>query len=150
MSDGEGGHMSHPAHLRATRRLGPGTRLLLVLGLLAGLVAMHGLASGHDVPLTTDHVVVADEAALLGHPPGHLAGSTHDSPDAPSPHSGADMAQACLAVLTAVGLALLLLGPRPVAVSRRRALIRPVRPTARGSLPDPRPPDLSVLCVLRT
>jgi len=140
-----------------SRRSGPLVRLLLVLGLLAGLVAMHGLGADHDMAMTGAH-----SAASGGGPGGmaeHLPDIAHTAPlaglavpaDAPAQDHLSDMAQACVAVLAgAVALLLLLLGPLRALLSRRLPIRQP-RLRARGrALLLRRPPDLSVLCVLRT
>ena len=154
-------HVSRPGAVR-------GSRLLAVLAVVLGLLAMHGLVSGH-------HVVADRPGAGPGHgrsvSPAHLApvvgAAAH--PDhaaeraaAPAPPAAASahpacpdcsdqaLALLCLAVLTlgVAGLLRLHAGQphRPV----RAALLRvPARAAPRR--PVLRPPDLVAdLCVSRT
>ena len=138
-------------------------RVLIVLGLLVGLLGMHGLGADHDVAgpahatvlaaspgtaadrTAADHMA-ADHAAPT--PDGHVLPPTDDG--SPDGHL-TDTAEACLAVLAGAALlALLLPGAARVPQPARWELDRS---GARGRippLPALRPPDLSVLCVLRT
>ncbi|MBC7373337.1 MAG: hypothetical protein H7323_05040 [Frankiales bacterium] len=139
-------------------RMSATSRLLTLLALLAGLLAMHGLAGGGHA----SHAA----AAPVGFAAADLAtdmsrsGDTAPAKVAESPVTGAVMAPArhgavmvamalCLIVLLAVGVTLL------APALRSRTLRRPasprlsplrVRPAPRGPPPD----LLSQLCVLRT
>ena len=119
-----------------------------MLGLLLGLLAMHGLSSSHDqAPV---HPSAALPAAASADAPDDDTG--YGAPEhQPASHSMADMAELCLAVLTgAAALALLLLAPlRALPAQRVAVLPTPHGAADRTSAPR-RPPDLSVLCVLRT
>jgi hypothetical protein len=111
----------------------------LVLGLLAGLIAMHGLGSHHDTAAHggAEDIAEADAVPMTGHP----------ADDAPV----SDVAELCLAVLTGVAvLSLLLRAPLRALPTRAKPAGRPLRQSPRHTRPPPRPPDLSVLCVLRT
>jgi len=100
-------------------------RLVLTLGLLAGLIAMHGFGAGH-----------------------HLDAGTSTSPAA---DSMSDMADLSVAVLTgAVALALLLVRPLRALPAHRVSAARSAGRVPGRALRLRRPPDLSVLCVLRT
>lgn len=130
-------------------------RGLLIVGLLAGLLLMHGLSAEHRLPMPHQ-----TRAAGAAHSLTAYAGTTRvahsDSwvglPTATSQSHQMGMGPACVAVLTAVGLAALIL-PRPVGAGRpsRTPTASPAagRSSARGPSP-PRQPDLAVLCVLRT
>lgn len=134
-------------------------RGVVIVGLLAGLLGMHGFGVEHGMPRpSSDAAVMAATSAASGgdgaqgHAAASVAASAH-SPgiqgdhNAPGPQT--DMGQACLAVLATVALVLLLVG----SVRMRRAagvvaaLSRPWA-THRGPAP-PSPPDLHLLCVLR-
>lgn len=127
-------------------------RLVLVLGVLAGLFAMHGLGSDHEMAMAASQGTAADvvSAGSAGHPRG-VAGApavTRLTAPAPAPEAMSGMAQACVAVLSgAAVLALVLLGPLP---RHRPTTDQPVRHPTSRVLPTLRPPDLSVLCILRT
>jgi hypothetical protein len=149
-------------------------RALLLLGLLAGIAAMHGLApaAGTDVLASGPHqhpealfamadpghglaAVTADPAGMDGEMPGWAVPVSSGSPSsgAPAPgHGGhgSHLEGLCLAVL-AGGIALLLclvfLGRRGPGATAQ-ALLR--RLGAARALPVAlRPPDLARLCVLR-
>lgn len=157
---------------------GRAARLLAVLALLLGLLAMHGLVTGHHSsgaaasPVSVVATTVQQHpAAVLGlagaeqvgtqpHTPAHTAGLAAALAGAPSDGAlrspctdcpGDGVVALCLSVLSA-GLALLarLLARR----ARAAGLPAPqgrlplLRP---GRLPFPRPPDLVAgLCVSRT
>lgn len=138
-------------------------RLLAVLALLLGLLAMHGLVGGHHAPLAA-----VTASAALGQPPdaaaapagqhGHAA--PHTATASPASLSslaagcpdcaGHGLAVLCLAVLSA-GLTLLV---GLLARRARAAGLAALRPAAllRGGPPlHLRPPDLvAQLCVCRT
>ncbi len=143
------------AHQHALRAgVGLIARLLLVFGVLTGLFAMHGLSTGHGSP--GGHAATPVEAMATtmtttmtmtdDHPVAPATG--HPADDAPR----SDLAELCLAVLTGVAvLVLLLLRPLralPATAFHDRPAPRPRR--VRSGWPPLRPPDLSVLCVLRT
>lgn len=135
-------------------------RLTLVLGVLAGLFAMHGLAPAH-----------ADSSVMAGLAAGNDTGASADRVIAPSsgagegspPHPGAELSDAmaaghtdhvmasCLLALTAaLVLALVLPGLRQLVVGR---CDWPPVPRPEAPRPSPRParraPDLFDLCALR-
>ncbi len=141
-------------------------RVLAVVALLCGVLAMHALSVGH-LPWTPH----AGEGGRAHHAPAidvgsphwqhadtHVAEASAHAPVAASPCDGCGSSTTdgagghsaiglCIAVLTA-GVAVLL-----VAASGRRAILRelhavPLRWVAAES--PVRPPDLSALCVLRT
>ena len=135
-------------------RTAPGgrlARLLLLLAVLAGLFATHGLSADHDVAMTGSHATVsqAGDEGTAAH--AAVATDTGSPANAPVPHHGSDPAELCVAVLTgAAALALLLLRPLRAPLAHRLPDPRPVRRARSRTLPLLRPPDLSVLCVLRT
>ncbi|WP_428995011.1 DUF6153 family protein [Kribbella qitaiheensis] len=148
------------------------TRILTVVGVVAGVLAMHGLTSNHDAAMpgmaaaqtdssrpagtgdptmTTGHASAVDSGVHLT--TAASAGSTTEKPQARDTDAGHGMAGACVAVLT-LSLLLLALALR----SRWRLIWRTVprdpRPAQRP-VPAGRPapwlaPSLSKLCVLRT
>ena len=129
-------------------------RVLLVLGLLVGLFGMHGLGADHHTAAPSPHATVsASSAVTAAHHPAPTPDQHVVPPSDPGSSEGhlMDVASACVAVLAGAALLALLL---PGAVR----ILHPVRPSidrsgARGRvppLPALRPPDLSVLCVLRT
>ena len=121
-------------------------RLVLVIGVLAGLFTMHGLSAGHGLTAVGAPTTLAPVASG-----GMAHGTTEHGPATPASHSMTDMAQACVAVLTgAAALLLLLPGPLRALLSRRLPTRQPVLRARGRGLPTARPPDLSVLCVLRT
>jgi len=133
----------------------------MLLGVLAGLFAMHGLSAHHDMAMVGAHG--PDSAAVAEPMSGHQSAAsdtslaqrgaavTPVSTEAPAPDPMSDMAQACVAILTgAAALALLLLSPLRPLLARWLTLGQPVLRSRSRRLSPPRPPDLSVLCVLRT
>lgn len=151
-------------------------RAMLLLGLLAGLVAMHGLApaAGTDVLAAGPH---QHPEALLAAGPAHAAGPALSAPavtdegmpggamrgeampawsGSPSPgHGGhgSHLDGLCLAVL-ATSVAFLLALALPALLDRRRSgSAVPVLLHRLGHagtpVPPLRPPDLTRLCVLR-
>jgi len=152
----------HPSQGNApSLRIGMLARLLLLLGLLVGLFAMHGLGVDHDMAMTGAHSATsaASAADALG-PSGRQSGTAlADAPlaryvtpaDAPGSDQMSDMAQACVAILAGAALlALLLLSPLRALLFRWLAISQPDGQSRSRALPPLRPPDLSVLCVLRT
>jgi hypothetical protein len=134
-------------HLRARRLL---ARTLIVVGLLAGLFAMHGLSTDHDAATSSAHQTAF---TMNANEPGHLldVGEHAAAADGLSMPPHADIGQACcVAVLTGAALLILFL-VWPLQVVRvtehLRAAGRPWR-TVQAHAP-PRPPDLAALCVLR-
>jgi len=136
--------------------------VITILVVLAGLLAMHGLAGGHHVEAPSTWAAASADAApaALGHA-AHAAGSAATggvdllASDALVPDSGqgqvSGLMTLCLAVLVG-GLLLLLL----LLGQRWRAALVGARPRpAVALLPrtprPPRPPDLvAELCVSRT
>ncbi|MFP5070857.1 DUF6153 family protein [Pseudonocardia nantongensis] len=141
-----------------------GLRLvLLVLPVLLGLVGMHALVAPAAFPATDTGHQVAVDASVAGHtdlradastPPSApvSAAATDDPMPADHGEHDAHLLHLCLAVLAAVGLALLaawvFLGRLTLPVS-----VTPARQLAR-SMPAQRPPPvprrLAQLCVMRT
>ncbi len=139
-------------------------RLLLVLGLLAGVLAMHGFTANHDaMPSTASMTSVAAHSADARHAnaehadaeqgmvprsPSHLLDHSHLGAALDAEAMGA-MGGACVAVLVTSLL---------LALARRRVATTPLlsrRDCAAGwqGSPDPSPAvgrSLFELCVLRT
>lgn len=158
-----GGPGRRPDTVGPVRRGGIGLRLLVVLPVLLGLVAMHALvappsphATPPGTPMGTTSVLAAVSSPGTGHPapaghaPGPPASGGHDRS---GDHDGAThVLHLCLVVLAAVGLVLvaarLFLGVAllPVSTSRRH------RRSCDGPAerPPPLPRRLARLCVLRT
>ena len=133
-----------------SRRVRLSTRLLLVLGVLVGLFAMHGLSADHDLTMTGAHGTAGGVMEMTGQQPAVAAEHTTPAP-APASDPVSDMAQACLAVLTGVAaVALLLVGALRLLPSHRRDVRPPLWRAHSRARPPARPPDLNVLCVLRT
>ena len=149
---------------RALRRATVPGRLLLVVALLAGVLAMHGLAD--LLPATAGPVAteVAGPVATEGvaathahHAVADLGSAGHALPGAPaSPAPGPDHVHDALVgcVLALVGVAALVVAAAvlrgrgvPVAVHRRGQGRRAPAPLRR--LLDPGPPLLLTLCVQR-
>lgn len=151
------------------------SRALAVVALVAGLLAMHGLATGHHAPAhasgaPTAHAVTAvaadaasaaaDDGAL---PPHHAAEAVAHVPTpaeqlltlGPPGECGSDCPDAaaakalCLAVLTGLALALHLARSRHVALLHRRRGAA-CRPRAPGAAPHSCPDLVSELCISRT
>ncbi|WP_116948486.1 DUF6153 family protein [Jiangella endophytica] len=128
---------------RAPRQLAP--RLLLVVVLALGMVAMHHLAgAGSDEPAPQGMVAAMDDDRA---PAGHGAKAADDD------GAGHGLFHLCLAVLSAAVLLLagwLLLGPRRwTALAPPGASLAPPAPAR----PPPRPHGAALLvslCVMRT
>ncbi|WP_246486920.1 DUF6153 family protein [Kribbella qitaiheensis] len=138
------------------------TRILTVVGVLAGVLAMHGLTSNHDAEMpgmaaapttSSGHRATGDPTMAAGHDDALSAGFTTEEPKARGADAGHGMAGACVAVLT---LSLLLLalaaGSRWRRIRQRghRGLPLAWRPVPDGRPPPWLAPSLSKLCVLRT
>jgi hypothetical protein len=135
-------------------------RGVVVAGLLAGLLGMHGFGVEHGMPRPFGDAAVmavtsdaSDRGVALGHVVASVAASAHlagiqGGHSAPDPH--VDMGQACLAVLAAVALVLLLFGPARMRRAAEVLAALPRRWATYQGLAPPRPPDLHLLCVLRT
>ena len=113
-------------------------RASFLLVLLAGLIAMHGLGTHHDTAAHGGAAVTADAHAVPM--------TEHPADDAP----GSDLAELCLVVLTGVAALSLLRAPLRALMTRTSSTGHPLCRSRRRTRPPPRPPDLSVLCVLRT
>jgi hypothetical protein len=149
------------------------TRALAVLGVLAGVFAMHGLTGNHDAAMADPHMGAASSAA--GPAADHRMGPVDEtgSPSPARPMGGLSdqaatssaathvafipagdehvMAGACVAVLTGLVLLLtLLLGLRSLLAWRPVQLTPAVRPMLTERSPPWLVPSLSKLCVLRT
>jgi hypothetical protein len=147
------------------------TRVLAVLGVAAGVFAMHGLTGNHDAAMAAAHMNPAPRAIAIPTTDHHTsvqADNVHASAvpamerldDAGHVINGAlkpagdghTMGSACIAVLTALVLLLALaLALRSLLAWRRVPLIaQPARPVVTGRSPPWVVPSLSKLCVLRT
>ena len=112
-------------------------------GAHGALLTAPGVTAGHH---TSAHPPGGPAAAPT--PDGHAAPSSSDEPSDGHP---ADVAQACVAVLAGAALlALLLPGAHRALALARPAVHRSVLRDRIPPLPALRPPDFSVLCVLRT
>lgn len=124
------------------RPLGGGTRMLGVLALLLGVLAMHGLSLGHDPSSMRSEISLSSEMSMP---------STTEMPMPAQGHL-AHLGVVCVAVLTGgLSLMLLLLAlrrrgqielyalPRLTGISRRPARAAP-----------PARPSLTTLCLSRT
>ena len=152
-------HGAEPRH-QPPRRIedsivtGPRPRLLvrtlIVIGLLAGLFAMHGLSADHDTALSSPHhtgmTMPRTESGHLLNMGQHVAGEVGAQAAA---HAGMGKG-CCVAVLTGAALLALLLIRllRTVRVFEPLQVPRRVWRTVQAHAP-PRPPDLAALCVLR-
>jgi hypothetical protein len=138
----------------ARRRWSGLTRALAVLGVLAGVFAMHGLTGDHDVTMVDPHLSASSTEAT------HASEATRASEHPAAARSAVitvdehqhAMAGACLAVLTALVLLLALsLGLRSLLAWRA---VQRTAPADRSALTGRSPPwlvsSLSKLCVLRT
>jgi len=147
------------------------TRVLAVLGVAAGVFAMHGLTGNHDAAMAAAHMNPAPRAIAVPATDHHTSDQVDNVPASavaamdrldeagqvitgvltPSGH-GHTMAGACVAVLTALVLLLaLVLALRSLLSWRQVPLIAPtVRPVVTGRSPPWVLPSLSKLCVLRT
>ena len=125
------------------------TRAVAVLGVVAGVFAMHGLTGNHDAAMAADQMNVAPRAMVVPADSHRMepANTTQTTP-IDEHHS---MGGACLAVLT--GLALLLafaLAMRSLLAWRSVKLIATAEhPILTGRSPPWLTPSLSKLCVLR-
>jgi hypothetical protein len=150
------------------------TRVLAVLGVLAGVFAMHGLTGNHDAAMADPHMGAASSATgpAADHRMGPVDATGPSSPAGPMGGPGDEaamspaatkvafipagdehlMAGACVAVLTGLVLLLtLLLGLRSLLAWRPVQLSAPaVRPVLTERSPPWLVPSLSKLCVLRT
>jgi hypothetical protein len=150
------------------------TRALAILGVLAGVFAMHGLTGNHDAAMASPHMRAASSAAdpAANHHMGPVDETGSSSPAGPMGGLGDEaatspaatkvafiqagdehvMAGACVAVLTGLVLLLtLLLGLRSLLAWRPVQLTAPpVRPVLTERSPPWLVPSLSKLCVLRT
>ncbi|HEY0473497.1 MAG TPA: DUF6153 family protein [Kribbella sp.] len=124
------------------------TRVLAVLGVLAGVFAMHGLTGNHDVTMVGPHLSASTTEA--NHATDHPA-AAQSAVISVDEHQHA-MTGACVAILTALVLLLALsLGLRSLSAWRA---VQPTAPADRSALTGRSPPwlvpSLSKLCVLRT
>ncbi len=128
------------------------SRVLTLFALLAGLLAMHGLAGGahaaHAAVAPIGHTVadMAGEPTLMSVTAAPVSGAVSSPPR----HGGSVMVAMvlCLVVLVAVGMALLAPALRSYGLRRTASPVR-ARPRATSSRGPP-PDLLSQLCVLRT
>jgi hypothetical protein len=147
------------------------TRVLSVLGVVAGVFVMHGLTGNHDAAMAAAHMNAAPRAVVV--PAAGHGASQADHARATTAALATErlgdaghvitavvrpagdehiMASACVAVLTALVLLLALaLALRSLLAWRRVQLIAPsARPVVTGRSPPWVVPSLSKLCVLRT
>lgn len=136
-------------------------RLVVLIGALFGLFAMHGLGDHGAAPHEMHAAAMAPVIAAADPPHGaHAAHASHtgasdELPAKPSaaapdsPGSGMWMAGLCLAVLVGALIGFLLARPQRVAVFNRSNALAfvPARPSGRR---DRDPPCLFALSVLRT
>jgi hypothetical protein len=144
------------------------TRAVAVLGVVAGVFAMHGLTGNHDAAMAAAHLNVAPRAMVLpagdqqmDHPvPAPTAMILAQSAEKPAGEKQPTIAPlaehhsmggACLAVLTGLVLLLTLaLALRSLLAWRPVELFGPTdRPVLTGRSPPWLVPSLSKLCVLR-
>lgn len=136
-------------------------RVLTLLGVLAGVLAMHALTTSHHTGMvmadTTGLAAVSGQGAHGEHTPVRepapgSAGLVVPGPQVASADGEHAMGELCVAILTALILLLLPSFRRPFAMTAggiRRSL--PPRLTALlGRSPPWTAPSLSKLCVLRT
>ena len=143
-------------------------RVLTLLAVLLGLLAMHGLASSHHVPAAAaehpassqphDPAAAADRHATdavtaAQHPTGPLASPAGPSCDQDCPGELVTLCVAVLAAAAALAAAVVLLRRlrrrlRRRAVAAARAPAFPVPADARAALPPPDP--VRELCISRT
>lgn len=127
-------------------------RPVWVLVLLAAVFLMHGppaaaqgAQDGPSTAATARHLPGAEAPVQLP----AVAGSEKHGDGVPSHPDGVHLWASCLAVLLAgLGLLAAVRAGGPSAGRRRAA--RPRAPGMAPRRPPPRPPDLAVLCVLRT
>lgn len=149
--------MTRPARTQPRWTTRPIRSTGVLLAVLVGLLAMHGLASSHGsmpagMSSVSQQVMAMD---VVKTPPSEAAGnvlgmlSTPMHPQHGPGHAGNTMRDLCLAVLAALGLLL--------AVSLERRTVRTSAATGqrqpRDGSPDVAslpPPDLHLLCISRT
>jgi hypothetical protein len=143
-------------------------RLLVVLAVLAGIVAIQNAHCATGSAMTMSPTMTATPVAAVGSDSGGdmphhgIDPVTHSGPrdtvtaaaltprtnaDPGTPALACDIAMACLAVSLALLVALALVHPALIRSPHRLPL--PLRARRPASAP-PRPPSLSALCVLRT
>ncbi|WP_344360392.1 DUF6153 family protein [Streptomyces gobitricini] len=125
---------------------------LLILAVLAGVFAMHGLAAGTIAPATAGHAPAEPGGHVTGHahaePAGHVAGDACDHVDESGGGAGhaqhADSTCAAGGVSGAPGQAPLLAATVPAAADP----LLHARPGG-ATVPGRAPPDLAQLQLLR-
>ncbi|TDO45713.1 hypothetical protein EV643_11237 [Kribbella sp. VKM Ac-2527] len=143
------------------------TRAVAVLGVIAGVFAMHALTGNHDAAMAAEHLNVAPRAMVLpaGHQQMDHAGPAQTRTLAPTNEKPAgeehpafaplgghhSMGGVCLAVLTGLVLLLALaLALRSLSAWRSVRLFALAEPPVlTGRSPPWLVPSLSKLCVLR-
>lgn len=139
------------------------TRAVAVLGVIAGVFAMHALTGNHDAAMAAEHLNVAPRAMVL--PAGHqqmdhagpaqttmtLAPTGEEHPTFAPLGGHHSMGGVCLAVLTGLVLLLALaLALRSLSTWRSVQLFALAEPPVlTGRSPPWLVPSLSKLCVLR-
>jgi hypothetical protein len=138
-------------------------RVLVVLALAVGVVAMHAVAGGHGTHAPVPPLATSHQASTHAGTPDHVTGpSAHQAEAVPvteaagvsppcldgCPSRGAGLAQVCLMVFAAAAF-LLLAARAPGTALRSRPGARV--PAARRAVSRPlRPPSLTALCISRT
>lgn len=162
--------MTAPSTRRVRRLRADLARLLMIATVLAGLVAMHGLASSHDSMPTMAETTVSSmstpvsmmaDAEHAGHAGMARAAATISAASSTAAASGVTLASGegdamgsmgamCLAVLTA--LVLVIAAWSRAADGSQSSRQRPLvpEPGLVATLAPARPPDLTRLSVMRT
>lgn len=124
-------------------------RFAVVVGVLLGLLVMHGLAPGHPTLHEPDQGPTVATAPM----PMPMHGIDLARPPAvpaPAHHDNSHMQQACVAVLSSFALWLLLALGLAGFLLRRFVHVQCGEPVRHVRSPGiERPPDLGQLCVLR-
>ncbi|MBW0109201.1 hypothetical protein I4I84_10755 [Pseudonocardia sp. KRD-182] len=127
---------------------------VLVIGLLAGLIAMHHLSADVSGPHRTAGPGSDAESAQASGPDADALMQRDDMPGAPVPgdHTDTGLLHLCLAILTGVAIIIAtMLEWRRSVTPRPRPPLRASRPMPTPRAPPPSAPArLALLCVLRT
>lgn len=127
---------------------------VLVIGLLAGLIAMHHLSAGvsgaHRTAMSAGDAESGQVSALDSD--GSMPGDGMPGAPLRGDHTATGLLHLCLAILTGVAIILAALVQWRWAVSpTARPSLRPPRPVPTPRAPPPSAPArLALLCVLRT
>lgn len=130
-------------------------RVLGILALVVGVVAMHAVAGAHDGHASmaapdSSHQAMSHEVTspAAPQPPALLVTGMSAPCDDGCPSPGGHLAQVCLMVLTAA--VLLLLARRAPNMLARHRVGAPASPKPRAAARPLRPPSLAALCISRT